>query len=170
MSGPTVLQIFTGKHITQGCHFALRTVTASGFRSKTDWVDRVKKEQKHGAISMAGSLFATEAVDEKKNKKKRKRTGSVEEESPPPSSTTKGKDRWIPASGTPGHVLTMEKVKRNKRQAQPPTFYPASCQISIWSVSSGIGKAALYRKIRAWLAKISRIQWGIEESPGPSAQ
>lgn len=60
------------------------------------------------------------------------------------------------------------KSKEKQKQPQPPTFYPPSCQISIWSVSSGIGEAALYRKIRAWSAKISRIQWGIEESPVPS--
>lgn len=80
----------------------------------------------------------------------------------------KGKGHWIPKRETLGHILTMAKVKRNKRQPQPPTFYPPSCQISIWSVSSGIGEAALYRKIRAWSAKISRIQWGIEGSPVPS--
>lgn len=64
---------------------------------------------------------------------------------------------------TLGHILTVEKEKGSERQPQPPLPHHQAVRYQSGVFSWGIGEAALYRRIRAWLAQISRIQWGMEE-------
>lgn len=117
-------------------------------------MQRVEKWLRHCSISLFISLFVTEAAV---------RSSFSGTDSAVSIHSHKRKRSLESRVRDSGSHIDSGKRKGKWKTTPAPTSSPPSCQISIWSVSWGIGEAALYRRIRAWLAQISRIQWGMEE-------